>query len=115
MFGVVREQPEHHLQAAPPGAQQRDLGLWVDLVGGQLRRDRVAGLLRRGEPAAGGGDLAFGGGDQLVVLDRGGYGRVGEQDGQAAFGGGQVLLGLADGDVGFLAGRVVDDLGKAPG
>ena len=52
MLGVVREQPEHHLQAAPPGAQHCHLRLGVDLVGGQLRRDRAAGLIRRAELAA---------------------------------------------------------------
>jgi hypothetical protein len=32
VLGVVREQPEYHLQAAPPGAQHRDLGAGVELV-----------------------------------------------------------------------------------
>ena len=111
MLGVVREQAEDHLQAAPPGAQQCHLRLRVDLVGGQFRRDRVAGLLRAVQLAAGGGDLALGGGDQPGVLDRGRDRRVGEQDRKAALGGGQVLLRLADGGVAFLAGRVVHDLG----
>ena len=43
VLGVVREQPRDHLQAAAAGAQQRDLGVGVDVIGGQLRRDRVAG------------------------------------------------------------------------
>ncbi len=73
MPGVAGEQPQDHLQAAPAGAQQRDLGLRVDLIGGQFRRDHVTGFLRRSEPTAGSGDLALGGGDQLGVLDRGGY------------------------------------------
>ena len=79
VLGVVREQAEDHLQAAPPGAQQCDLGLRVDLVGGQLRRDRVAGLLRGVQFAAGSGDRLLGGGDQPGVLIRGRDRRVGEQ------------------------------------
>jgi len=34
VLGVVREQLQHHLQAAAPGAQQRDLGFGVDDIGG---------------------------------------------------------------------------------
>src|SRR5205823_6163647 len=36
VFGVERQQPQHHLQAAPLGAQDGPLGLRVVLVGGNL-------------------------------------------------------------------------------
>ena len=73
VLGVVREQAEDHLQAAPPGAQQCDLGVPVELVGGQLRRDRVAGLLRGVQFAAGSGDrLLGGGGSASAFLSAGG-------------------------------------------
>src|SRR5260370_3928896 len=69
VLGVVREQPQHHLQAAAPGAQHCGAGTWVYLAGGQFRRDLVPGgggvldvLLRRADRAAGGGDRLFPGG-----------------------------------------------------
>ena len=36
MLGVVGEEPQDHLQAAPPGVEQGDLGVGVDGAGGQL-------------------------------------------------------------------------------
>ena len=81
VLGVVREEPQHHLQAAAPGAQHRDPGVGIDLVGAQLDGGLVAGgggvlefLLR-------GGDRAVGGGDRLVLRGGGGV-RVGEQRGE---------------------------------
>ena len=43
VLGVVRQQPQHYLQAAPAWREQRDLGVRVDDVGGQFRGDLVAG------------------------------------------------------------------------
>ena len=57
VLGVVREQPQHHLQAAAAGPQQRDLGCGVDEVGGQLGGDLVAGRLGGGQFGVRGGDL----------------------------------------------------------
>jgi hypothetical protein len=66
----VREQSQHHLQAAASGAQQRDLGFGVDDVGGQLGGDRVAG--RRGVGSgAGGGDFCCAAGISRVFLAAG--------------------------------------------
>ena len=44
VLGVAGEQPEHHLQAAPPSARYRDAGFGVYVTGGQLAGDRVAGF-----------------------------------------------------------------------
>ncbi len=67
-FGVVGQQPEHHLQATSLQPGPGPFGGGVHLIGGQLGRDR-------GQPAggvldAGGrrGDLLLGGGDRLVDL-----------------------------------------------
>ena len=105
VLGVVREQAEHHLQAAPPCAQHGGAGIRVDLVGGQLGRDLLAGgggipgfLLR-------GADRAAGGGDRLVLGGGGGV-RVGEQRGEGTLGGGQFLFRAVDQGVRGLAGGV---------
>src|SRR6266496_1638312 len=110
VLGVVREQPQHHLQAAAPGAQHRGAGAWVYLVGGQFRRELVPGgdgvldvLFRRA-------DRAVGGGDRLVLGDRRGV-RVGEQRREGTLGGGQLLFRVADPGVRGLACRVGGDLG----
>ena len=63
MLGVVREQPQYHLQAAAPGAQQRGLGAGVDGVGGQFRGDCLAGRGGGGQFRAGAGDCLLQGGD----------------------------------------------------
>ena len=47
MLGVVGEEPQDHLQAAAPGAQQRDLGVGIDVAGGQF-----AGMSLRAAAAA---------------------------------------------------------------
>src|SRR5208337_1529219 len=39
VLGVVREEPQDHLQAAPAGAQQRGSRVRVDVAGGQFRGD----------------------------------------------------------------------------
>ena len=96
MLGVVREQPQDHLQAAAPGAQQRGLGAGVDGIGGQFRGYRLAGRGGGGQFGAGPGDCLLQGRD-AGVLDGRGDGRVREQPGQVAFGGGQRLLRVADG------------------
>ena len=103
VLGVVREQPQHHLQAPPPGAQQGGPGFGVDLVRGQFRGDALAGCGGGLQVVAGGGDLALRGGDGLVLGGGGGAG-VGEQGGQRPLGGGQVLFRVADGGVRRLAG-----------
>jgi hypothetical protein len=102
----VREQPQDHLQAAPPGAQHRVARVRVDFVGGQLGGDGVACLDGRGHSRAGPGDLRLQAGD-AVVLDRGrGGGGAGDRGGEVTLGGVQGLLGVADSGVGFAAGRV---------
>ena len=90
----MREQPQHHLQAAPAGAQQRDPGVGVDVAGGQLGGDVLAGSDGGGQGFAGAGDFLLRAGDG-GVLGGSGDSRVREQPGQGAFGGGQRLLGLA--------------------
>jgi hypothetical protein len=47
VLGVVREQPQHHPQAAAPGAQQRDLR-----VGAMTLAASLAGMASRAAPAA---------------------------------------------------------------
>ena len=47
VLGVVGQQAQDHLQAAAPGAQQRDLGIGVDGVGGSF-----AGIASRAPAAA---------------------------------------------------------------
>ena len=74
MLGVVGEQSQDHLQAAAPGAQQRDPGVGVDGAGGQLRGDGLAGRGGGGQRRAGAGDLLLQGGD-AGVLGGGGDGR----------------------------------------
>jgi hypothetical protein len=90
-LGVVREQPQHHLQAAAAGAQQRGLGVGVDEVGGQLGGDLIAGRGGGVEFLAGGGDFLLRGGDQPGVLGGRADRRVGQQARQVAFRGGQRL------------------------
>ena len=58
-----------------------------------------------------GGYLVLRGGDQPGVLGGRADGRVGEQHGQVPLGGGRCLFCFADGGVGLLAGRVINDLG----
>ena len=111
VLGVVREQPQHHLQSAAAGAQQRDFGVGVDHIGGQLGGDRVAGRGGGVQGFAGGGDFLLRGRDQPGVLGGGRDGRVGEQAGQAAFGCGQRLLRLAHFGRRGLAGGVAGELG----
>ena len=93
MLGVVGEQAQHHLQAAAAGAQQRDLGVRVDLVRGQFRGDRVAGGFGFGQGLLRPGDLLPGGGISRAFLVAG-DGRVGEHDGVAFPRGRQGVLGL---------------------
>ena len=111
VLGVVREQPQHHLQAAAAGAQQRDLGFGVDDVGGQLGGDRVAGGRGGGQFLVRGGDLLLRGGDQPGVLGGRADGRVSEQAARSRSAAASCLFCLADGGIGLLAGRVVHDLG----
>src|SRR5208282_1972435 len=78
VLGVVREEPQDHLQAAAPGAQECHLGVGVDGAGGQFRGDLVAGRGGGGRCLAGAGDLLLQGGDGLVLGGRA-DGRVREQ------------------------------------
>ena len=109
MLGVVREEPQHHLQAAAPGAEQGGLRVGVDVAGGELGGDRLAGRGGFGRRGAGAGHLILQGRD-AGVLGGGGEARVGEQGGEAALGGGQGLVRVADGGVRLVAGGVADQL-----
>src|ERR1039457_5699158 len=74
VLGVVREEPQDHLQGSAAGAQQGALGFGVDLVGGEPGGDLIEGGFRPGELVFGCGDFLLGGGDQPGVLVRGGDG-----------------------------------------
>ena len=110
MLGVVGEEPQDHLQAAPAGAQQRGFRVGVDVAGGQFRGDGLAGRDGGGRRGAGAGDVLLQARD-AGVLGGGGKARVGEQGGEAALGGGEGLLRVADGGVRLVAGGVADQLG----
>ena len=79
VLGVVRVQPQHHLQAAAARPLQRDLGCGIDDVGGQLGGDPVTGRLGGGQFLVRGGDLLLRGGDQPGVLGGRADGRISEQ------------------------------------
>src|ERR1039457_4738113 len=111
VLGVVREEPQDHLQGPAAGAQQGALGFGVDLVGGEPGGDLIEGGFCPGELVFGCGDFLLGGGDQPGVLVRGGDGGVAEQRGEAGPGAAEGGFSGAGGVPGSLAGRVINDLG----
>ena len=88
VLGVVREQPQHHLQAAAAGPQQRDFGFRADDIGGARR------LMVARSAVLDSGDR------QVVFVDRGGGNfeprqvKIGQQSGDRI----EILSGLAAGE-----------------
>src|SRR6266852_5722120 len=111
VLGVVREEPQDHLQGPALRALDGTPGFGVDLIGGEPGGDFIEGGLGPGGPALGCGDFLLGGGDQPGVLVSGGDGGVAEHGGQVGAGAVECRLGGAGGVPGGLAGRVIDHFG----